>query len=76
MIRLNLKTLMARYAVTQEALAEECGVSCRLVNEWASNRKWPQRKNISAILKALRKLGTPEVVEAFPIAVKDLIIES
>ncbi|NEQ51386.1 MAG: helix-turn-helix transcriptional regulator [Leptolyngbya sp. SIO3F4] len=76
MIRLNLKTLMARYDVSQEALAKECGVSSRLISEWANNRKWPQRKNISEILKALRKLGMPEVVEAFPIAVKDLIIES
>ncbi len=31
---------------------------------------------MGALLKALRKLGTPDVVEAFPIAVKDLIIES
>ncbi|MEM9263902.1 MAG: helix-turn-helix transcriptional regulator [Cyanobacteria bacterium P01_F01_bin.13] len=67
---------MTRYAITQDALAKECGVSSGLVNEWANNRKWPQRKNMGAILKALRKLGTPEVIEAFPIAVKDLIIES
>lgn len=76
MIRLNLKTLMARYSVTQESLAKECGVSSELIVEWANNRKWPQRKNVDEILKALRKLGMPEVVEAFPIAVKDLIIES
>ena len=76
MIELNLASLMSRYAVNAKDLAAYMDCSTASVYAWMNNEKWPSKENLGLMLLGLRDLGTAEVVQALPVEISDLIIET